>query len=155
MPQRHEGFHEYCGAQDPNRVRSGASCVLTKGHSPATPHKDLDRNQWTDDQAQPAVEDPKPTKRTVLTPNRWTGWDSSHTVEIELVERVEKVSTLYAVYLNGTRIGWVHGWPRRGRDRGGWAHAEGGEQPSAQDFSHHTAASRRGVIEYLVEKALR
>jgi hypothetical protein len=154
MPQRHQGFHEYCGAQDPNRVRPGASCVLLKGHSSTTPHKDLDRNRWTDD-PQPAIEDPKPAKRTVLTPNRWTGWKPEHTVEVELHERTPGLSSLYAVYLDGKRIGWAHGWPRRGRDLAGWATFPGTEYPHTNDFGPHAARSRREAVEYLVEKALR
>lgn len=48
MPQRNEGFREYCGAQDPNRTRRNAACVLSKGHSPDVQHRDLDGTRWSD-----------------------------------------------------------------------------------------------------------
>jgi hypothetical protein len=154
MPRRNEGFREYCGAQDPNRVRHSASCVLKAGHAEHIPHKDVDGNRWSD--VEPAAaEEAKPAKRTRLTPNRWTGWKPEHVVEVELIERVPKHWSLYAVYLNGERIGWVHGYPKYRHNQPAWAYLRGGERPSIAAFGYHAGESRTAVVEYLVEEALR
>jgi hypothetical protein len=152
MPRRHEGFKEYCAAQDPNRARSNASCVLTKGHSVGVQHKDLDGKRWSDASG---PEPQKPTKRTRLKPSQWTGWKPEHTVEVELIERVPKQWSLYAVYLNGDRIGWAHGYSKSRDGQASWAYVRGVERPSVTAFGYHTGDSRQMVVEYLVEETLR
>jgi hypothetical protein len=92
-------------------------------------------------------------KRQTLTPNRDSGWNREHTVEIELVDRHSATKhSLYAVYLNGDIVGWVSGYAKYGRSGAGWAFTVGKDRAH---FGFHAGESRRAMVEMIVEHALR